>query len=40
VAILLSVGLAKGFAHSDILLAFALIVVLGGVVYQRSYGKG
>jgi MFS transporter, DHA2 family, metal-tetracycline-proton antiporter len=39
VAILPSVGLTKGFAYSNILFVFALIVVLGGVVYLRSYGQ-
>jgi MFS transporter, DHA2 family, metal-tetracycline-proton antiporter len=39
VAILPSVGLAKGFAYSKILFVFALTVVLGGVVYLRSYGQ-
>jgi MFS transporter, DHA2 family, metal-tetracycline-proton antiporter len=38
VAIFPKTLLSTGFAFSNILLAFALIVVMGGIVYLRSYG--
>ncbi len=38
---LLRVGAAaKGFAYSNLMLVFSLVVILGGILYLRSYGMG